>query len=410
MASQFYPPVIGGQEQVVRNLSHALVRRGHEVVVATLQMGGPAYEDDEGVRIHRIGGTFRRFDRLFTDPQRRHVPPIPDPEAVRALGRLIDRERPDVVHAHDWLVHSLVGFRRRKHVPIVLSLHDYSLVCANKRLIAFERPCDGPSLGKCVRCARNSYGVKGVPIAVALRAAQSRLRSNVDRFLPVSEAVATLCGVRTSGVSFTVVPNFVPDAWLAASSEEHDVAELPASDFICFVGDVTHDKGVHVLLEAHRRLGSNTPLVLIGRPILPAVGEPLSNVFVLGSRPHAFVREALRRCAVAVVPSVWAEPFSLAALEAMLVGRPVVASRTGGLADVVHDGETGFLIAPGDAAALAESLARLLADPILREQMGDNGQARAREVFGEGAVVPLVERVYREVVERANTRGARRDG
>jgi glycosyltransferase involved in cell wall biosynthesis len=402
MASQFYLPVVGGQEQAVANLSRALARRGHEVAIVTLRIGGPEYEVDSGVRIHRIGGTFQRIDRMFTDAERPHLPPAPDPEVVRALGRLVDQERPDVVHAHDWLVHSILGVRRRKHLPLVLSLHDHGLVCANKRLIRFGNPCDGPSLGKCIRCSVDVYGAKGVPIAVAVRAGRPRLLSGVDRFLPVSGAVATSSGLPANATPFTVVPNFMPDAPFDAHGEEEHCADLPQSDFICFVGDVTHDKGVHVLLEAHQRLGRQTPLVLVGRPLLPAARERLPNVSVLGSRPHAFVLEALRRCAVAVVPSICAETFSLAALEAMVAGRSVVASRIGGLVDLVLDGETGILTPPGDASALTDALARLLDDVSLRTRMGQHGRQRAEQMFSESAVVPRLEQIYREVVEQTN--------
>jgi glycosyltransferase involved in cell wall biosynthesis len=398
MASQFYPPVVGGQEQVVYNLSTVLARRGHDVSVATLQLSGPEYELDAGVRVHRMGGTLQRFDKLYRDAQRRHVPPAPDPQLVREFGRLIDREQPDVVHAHDWLVHSVLGVARRKHVPLVLSLHDYGLICANKRLDYRGGPCAGPALGKCMRCSIDSYGLKGVPVVVALRAGRSRTWAKVDRFLPVSEAVATLTGLRASGAPFTVLPNFVPDRVLQTDHAGERSSDLPSDGYVCFVGDVTRDKGVAVLLEAHRRLGHEPPLVLVGRPLLEAVQRPLPNVLVLGRRPHSFVLEALRRCGVAVVPSVCAETFSLAALEAMVMGRPVVASRVGGLADVVRDGETGVLTAPGDAGALADALAALLADPRRREELGASGRRRAEESYGEGVVVPMIERVYDEVI------------
>lgn len=82
-----------------------------------------------------------------------------------------------------------------------------------------------------------------------------------------------------------------------------------------------------------------------------------------------------------VVPSVWREPFGIAAVEAMAAGKPVVASRAGGLADVVEDGVTGLLVEPGDAAGLADGIARLIADPGLRERMGRAGRDKAKRRF-----------------------------
>jgi glycosyltransferase involved in cell wall biosynthesis len=90
----------------------------------------------------------------------------------------------------------------------------------------------------------------------------------------------------------------------------------------------------------------------------------------------------------------------LVALEAMISGRPVIASKIGGLSDTVADGETGLLVPPDDATALAEALRRLLADRDLREQMGQAGRKRS-ENFRAAAVVPRVEQVYQLTVAKA---------
>ena len=84
---------------------------------------------------------------------------------------------------------------------------------------------------------------------------------------------------------------------------------------------------------------------------------------------------------ICVVPSVWREPFGIAAVEAMAAGKPVVASRAGGLSDIVEDGVTGFLVEPGNAAELADRIARLIADPVLRVKMGRAGRQRAERRF-----------------------------
>src|SRR6059058_765827 len=104
MVSDFYPPFLGGVEVLVSSVSRELVRRGHEVAVATiLSQGLPSTRVQDGVAIHRIGTTTKRANRLFATPARPWAPPAPDPEAVAALRRVLEDERPDVVHGHDWL-------------------------------------------------------------------------------------------------------------------------------------------------------------------------------------------------------------------------------------------------------------------------------------------------------------------
>src|SRR5579859_3943763 len=101
MLSQFYPPIIGGEENHVRNLSRNLVVRGHEVSVVTLLHPGMAeYEEDGGLRIYRVRGLAQRGGVLFEKGERRHAPPVPDPEAVLALRRVVKKVRPEIVHAH----------------------------------------------------------------------------------------------------------------------------------------------------------------------------------------------------------------------------------------------------------------------------------------------------------------------
>src|SRR3990170_407667 len=135
MLSQFYPPVVGGEEQLVRNLSRELAARGHTVAVATLGMdGGEAFDMDGQVRVYRLGSLTQRASWLYRDIGRRHAPPFPDLETAMELRRVLRRERPEIVHAHNWMLHSFLPFKRSSGAALVVTLHDYSLVCAQKRL------------------------------------------------------------------------------------------------------------------------------------------------------------------------------------------------------------------------------------------------------------------------------------
>ncbi len=109
---------------------------------------------------------------------------------------------------------------------------------------------------------------------------------------------------------------------------------------------------------------------MIGRRFAGTADELPEGVIALGRIPHAAVMAAWRRCTIALAPSVWAEPFGIVAIEAMLAGKPLVASNTGGLSDIVVDGETGLLVPPGNVEALAEGMRRLLEEPALRARWG----------------------------------------
>src|SRR3954452_16712614 len=391
MLAQFYAPVIGGEERMVEALSVGLARRGHEVSVATLaQEGLPPSEWRDGVRIHRVHSAAQRLTRAYSEPGRRQAVPAPDPITVRGLRAVLANERPEVVHAHNWLVHSLVPLKRRSGAALVLSLHDMSFVCATKRFVHEGAPCSGPALAKCVVNASRHYGaVKGLPVALAVRGMQPALRRAVDLFLPVSRAVADGCGLQASGLPYEVAPNFLDDAPV----EDAPPVGLPEDGFLLFVGDLVEEKGIHVLLDAYGGLDAAPPLVLIRRPYSARLRALPANVLMLGPRPHAEVLAAWRRCSVAIVPSTWPEPFGLVALEAQAAGKPVVASRVGGLGDIVVDDETGVLVPPGDAEALGRALRRLLLDPDERDRMGASARRHAA-CFAASPALRRMEALY----------------
>ena len=103
------------------------------------------------------------------------------------------------------------------------------------------------------------------------------------------------------------------------------------------------------------------------------------RVRFLGYLPE--VREVLGRMQLLVMPTMHFESFGIAAVEAMAMGLPVVASRVGGLAEIVEDGRTGFLVKPGDAVELAGAVRRLMDSPDMRARMGQAGRRRAVEHF-----------------------------
>ena len=395
MLAQFYAPVVGGEERMTESLSVALVGRGHEVAVATLrQPGQSAREERDGVRIYRLPGLAQRIPWLFSEHGRRHAPPAPDPTTVLALRRVIEREQPDVVHGHNWLAHAYLPLRRYDRAAYVLSLHDYSLICANKRLMRMRAPCSGPGPLKCLTCAADQYGAMvGPPVAVLTKLSGRAQRRAVDLFLPVSREVALRCGLDGRRAPYEVVPNFLIDEPRSDGIDDPLLRRLPSGDFILYVGDLAADKGVGILLEAHGRMTTKVPLVLIGRSVEAGLVPADDNVISLGLLSHGTVLDAWRRCAVGVVPSITRETFGLVALEAMAAGVPVIASRVGGLPDVVTDGETGLLVAPGEAGELSAALDRLIEDVALRERLGKGGALRA-EKFTVATVVPRVEAAY----------------
>ena len=323
---------------------------------------------------------------------------------------LIRRFRPDVIHAHGWILYSVLGAARRAGVPVVATAHDHSQVCATKVMLYHGRSlCSGPGLSKCIGCAYTHYGLKGIPLAAGLHQLGSRRHRDVAQWIAISSALAARGSApRPADRSpMEVIPTFIDDDLLALASDERTAARpdfVPATgDYLFYAGALGAYKGVDVLLDAHARLragGVDIPLVLAGLPRADFRIGDRSGVVVVTNVPHPAVVAALRHAVVGVVPSLVPEGFGLVAAECLAAGTPCVVSALGGLLDVVADGVEGLHVPPGDAEALACALRRLLEDERLRSRLGAAGPAKAAR-FTLSQVIPRLDEVYLRVMADA---------
>src|SRR5918911_3985520 len=126
LASDFFPPFIGGAELQTRVLARGLGSRGHSVSVATVWHEGlPDVEQQPGFDLYRLHGLATQAPWFSTNPRRRFHPPLPDPGITRGLRSLIRRLEPDVIHATGWIAYSCAAAREGGDMPLVLSVRDY---------------------------------------------------------------------------------------------------------------------------------------------------------------------------------------------------------------------------------------------------------------------------------------------
>lgn len=400
MLAQFYPPVIGGEERHVKNLAAALAKRGHDVSVATLAMPGQSQMTvEDGVRIFRLQGTLQNMSRLFSEQERRHVPPFPDPGLVSGLRRVVSECQPEIVHAHNWLLHSFLPLKHWSGAQLVVTLHDLSLVCAKKSMMNRGVVCSGPEALKCLKCASNHYGVlKGCVTASANWMCAGIERKLVDKFLAVSQAIADGNRLREARVAYDVIPNFVPDdIGVVNGHADARLLPLPATPYLLYVGDLTRFKGALVLLEAYQRLRQAPPLVMIGRRSQDMPATLPGNVHIFESWPHAAVMQAWQRCMFGIVPSILPEACATVVMECMGMGKPLVATGVGGTPDLIGSSDAAILVPPGDATALAGALQTMIDNPQRRQQMSRSAIERAGALQAK-SVVPRIEKVYADLL------------
>src|SRR5712664_1723052 len=255
-------------------------------------------------------------------------------------------------------------------------------------------------------CRRARYDVIHVhwPLPLALFAWAAR-RS--DRVVAISNYTAGELR-ELADVPIEVIPYTASLPEVNASSAARDGAGP-----VLFVGRLVERKGVAHLIEAIARLGpTGPPLEIVGegpeRPALEALAHRLGvaqQVMFRGKvAPHE-LQASYARAAVCVLPSVLdargdTEGLGVVLLEAMNHGTPVIASRVGGIPDIVEDGVSGLLVAPGDADALAAAVRRVRDDPALARRLGEGGRRRLREQFSWPAIVQRWLDLYTGLVTR----------
>ena len=405
-----YPPSgAGGAELYAEALSTRLDAAGDQVVVLAREQDRTAAQfrvrDEQrgAIRICWINNTFAATT-CFADTY--HQP------AIDALaGRLIDQVRPDIAHVHHLtgLSTTILDELGRRRIPVVLTLHDYWLICHRGQLFDESMAaCDGPGEAGCARCT----GVAGVPAAAAgaglLRLADRRApaaarqlrrlgaRVPHQALLPDAAAAASRARLahmreRFAHVAVALAPSrhvrqrFVWAGFPASSIRvsEYGVEPMPrcrpsgtAPLRLGYLGALMISKAPHMLAEAVAAFSpSEVTASIFGAPsayhgdaaYADTIAGRLSGpgVTLHGTVPHDEVSRAFAAMDVLVFPSVWEETSGIGAREAVSAGIPVIASRIGGIPETIRHGVNGLLFTPGDTADLIAQVRRLLEEPAL---------------------------------------------
>jgi glycosyltransferase involved in cell wall biosynthesis len=366
---------LGGEERAAEEQAQLLEQRGH-----TVKLLQRSSEELAGARgLLRAGETMLRGG----------LDPDQVARAVREIGA-------DVVHAHNTT--PLFGPRaleaaREAGARVVMSLHNYRLVCAIGIAYRDGAPCTrcqgrDTMPGVRLRCRGNlpEAAVYGAGIARQ----QPRVLAAVDRFALTSEGSRRVLEQLSLPLgAYDVIPNYLPDSAFSGRSQARD------GQYALYAGRLTEEKGVDTAIEASRRSG--VPLAIAGsgpdEARLRGLAERSQSVIrFLGHVPPGGMGAIRDAAAFAVAPSRWHEPHPYAVSEAMAAGLPVLASDMGGLPEMVGADST---IAPADPGAWAEAMSRLWDDVGARDSAGGRALARARERFGADAYYERLMACYR---------------
>lgn len=340
-----------------------------------------------------------------------------------AALRLIERFKPDLLHAHSFsrmLSPSPLAAAKRCGIPTLVTFHDAHLCCGKTWAVRKTdgAPCPGFSLACTWRCRGAHEGAVWLPYYLVKSAKIALHRSAVRRWADhIVCPSAALAGLVRRSFRFGDRPTVsVLPLWIADRCPPPGASASGAGPVrFLFAGRLAADKGLDVALDALALLfkGHAAAAVLDvagDGPLRGAceararhLGMMAPAVVFHGRLDRARLDELYAACHAVLVPSVCFDNFPLVAIEAMMHSRPILASRIGGLPELVQDGVTGRLFAPGDSAALAAGMARVLAEPDAAAVMGRAGRAAFARRFTRDRHVAELEELYQAVA------GARRN-
>ncbi len=382
LLNALFHPFAGGIEKHMHGLSRGLASLGVDVTVVTGRINGlPEREDLDGITVYRVPCWAVKVPFLYPPPL------VLSPGFLLHLKRLDDRENFDLFHLHNRFFADFnlaLLYARLKRKPFVMTAHN-------------PRPKHVASSLAAVGIAYD-WLIGRWPFILA------------DRVIAVSEwARHDIAKYGIDMGKIVTIHNGVNLDEFRPRGGGHARGKYEASDdgLLLFVGRLVPQKGVSHLLDAMPLILRDHPgarLVLVGRGSLcdslrrkaSAMGLG-GNVVFSGYMEEDELKEAYSACDLFVLPST-VEPFGIVVAEAMASGKAVVCTDSGGVREIVFDGVNGFLVPPGNPAALAERLSFLLSDKGARDRMGREGRRIAAEKLDWRAIAARTKRLYEEVL------------
>lgn len=308
-------------------------------------------------------------------------------EARRKIRALIGRAAPTIAHAHNVYHHispSIFGALKAEGVPLVMTAHDLKIACPAYKMLSQGRVCERCQGGRIHnvllrRCVKDSAVVSGLVLLETLVHRSFGLyRDTIDRLIAPSRFYRDkLVEWGWDAGRIVYIPNCIDTGQYPLAQHE--------GDYVVYAGRLAPEKGLATLVRAAAL--ARQRLVLAGggpeEPALRKLAEELgSDVAFTGHLDKPALQRLIGEARALVLPSEWYENAPISVLEAYALGRPVIGTRIGGIPELIADGETGALVAPGNVALLAEALAALASlSPTARAAMGAAGRDRVAREF-----------------------------
>ncbi len=301
--------------------------------------------------------------------------------SARNIGRLINEHSPDIAHIHNIYHHissSILYTLRKKGIPVVMTLHDYKLICPNYSLFRSGKICEeckGHKYYNAIRyrCLQGSYLKSALTCVEMYFCKLLRIyENNIDIFIAPSRFMQQRIidfGIDSGKVYYLPhainLDGFKPD--------------FNPGGYILYYGSISTKKGVGLFIDTIKHLSGEVKVKIIGDgPLRGDLADfiklnKLKNIELLGYRARKELVDFIRGCLFVVVPSLWPEVSGLNIYETFACGKCVIASNRGGIPELIEDGVNGLLFDPFKPGELKDKMQYLINNPQIIAEFGRNG-------------------------------------
>jgi glycosyltransferase involved in cell wall biosynthesis len=362
----------GGEDSVFHSEMELLKKNGHQILTFT-----------------RNNNEILKFSLL--DKAKFLKDTIWSTKTNQELAKISLEFTPDVAHIHNifpLISPSVYDVLKHNNIPIIQTLHNFRFLCSNGLFYRENKICEKCKFGHMhnailFKCYKDNYTTSALyATTLTINRIMKRL-DNVSCFI----ALSTFAKQKFSESKLipeekiNVLGNFIDN-----NKAENLVKRKSKREYAVYIGRLSIEKGLDLIVNAFQEL-SNIELKIVGTgPEYEKIhryllGHNITNIDLLGHLHESEILEIARDAFVTVIPSNWYEQFPIVALESMLVGTPIIASRLGGLPSIIEDGVSGYLFEPNNLDDLKSKIIKMYSNIENTEQMGMNAQKTINDKF-----------------------------
>jgi glycosyltransferase involved in cell wall biosynthesis len=398
MANNYYY-IRGGAERVLFEEKKILEAHGHQVPVYS--QAHPHNESSEFSDYFLPFKDWRNISRLQKIPMALSL--MYDRRTARGFNRFLEASKSNIIHAHNiygGLTTSILDIAKRKGVPVVMTLHDYKLICPSYAMLNRGTVCEDCKGGSFIlsmlnTCHKESLTASGVYC----------IESYLNKWLHKYDTIRYFICPSMFSLKKHAEHGIPRERLLHIRNFVNVEAYKPQYEngrYALFVGRLSKEKGILTLLTAVKNL--KVPVRIVGDGPLKAEYEDfvaehkLNHVTFEGYKSGEDLRRLYENAAFLVIPSEWYENAPMTILEAYVHGKPVVGSCMGGIPEMIDNEKTGMLFEMGNAEQLAECIRKLWTDKPLQQQMGHNAREKAETEYSSELHYEYLMELYKNLL------------